>query len=188
MVGLCYCPQAFSSCSEQGLLCLRCTGFSLQWLLFGAQALGAWTSIVVVMSELSSCRSQALGMQAQKSWCMGLVVLQHVGSSWTRNQTSGVPCITGWILNPWTTREAPVLFLNSIYHSLKQFCINILSSWIISMLWSPALMWASWPLLLLGVLAHLLQPLVCGPSLGYILSAFAWKTFPQCQLPHFPLW
>ena len=111
MVGLCYCSQAFSSCSEQGLLCLRCTGFSLQWLLlFGAQALGAWTSIVVVMSELSSCGSQALGMQAQKSWCMGLVVLWHVGSSWTRNQTGGVPCITGWILNPWTTREAPVLF------------------------------------------------------------------------------
>ena len=111
MVGLCYCPQAFSSCSEQGLLCLRCTGFSLQWLLFGAQALGAWTSIVVVMSELSSCRSQALGMQAQKSWCMGLVVLQHVGSSWTRNQTSGVLALQVGFLTPGPPVKPQFYFL-----------------------------------------------------------------------------
>ena len=45
---------------------LRCISFSLQWLLlFGAQALGVWTSTVVVMSELRSCRSQAPGMQSQ---------------------------------------------------------------------------------------------------------------------------
>ena len=51
---------------------------------------------------------------------------------------------------------------------------------------SSALMWASWPLLPSGALAHLLQPLASGPSLGYILSAFAWKTFPQsvgCFIP-----
>ena len=31
---------------------------------------------------------------------------QHVGSSWTRDQTS-IPCIARQILNHWTTREAP---------------------------------------------------------------------------------
>ena len=40
-------------------------------------------------------------------------------------------------------------------------------------------MWASWPCLLLGVLAHLLRLVACGPSLGYSLSAFAWKTSPR---------
>ena len=40
-------------------------------------------------------------------------------------------------------------------------------------------MWASWPLLLLGVLAHLLRSVACVPSLGYSLSAFAWKTSPR---------
>ena len=33
-LGLCCCAWAFSSCSEQGLLFpVRCTGFSLRWLL-----------------------------------------------------------------------------------------------------------------------------------------------------------
>ena len=37
---------------------------------------------------------------------MGLVASNHMGSSWTRNHTL-VPCIGRWILNRWTTREAP---------------------------------------------------------------------------------
>ena len=38
----------------------QCMGFSLQWLLLlGAQALGAWASVVVA-HVLSSCGSQAL--------------------------------------------------------------------------------------------------------------------------------
>ena len=38
---------------------------------------------------------------------MGLVAPWHVGSSWTRDRTS-VPCSARWILNHWTTREAPL--------------------------------------------------------------------------------
>ena len=37
-------------------------------------------------------------------WHTGLVALQYVESSWTRDQTH-VPCVGRWILNPWTTRE-----------------------------------------------------------------------------------
>ena len=59
-----------------------------------------------------SCGEQASlvaehGLQAcglQKLWCTGLVALQHVGSSWTRNQTL-VCCISGQILNHWPSRE-----------------------------------------------------------------------------------
>ena len=48
-----------------------------------AQALGAWASVVLVM---------------------GLVAPQHVGSSWTRDQTH-VSCIGRQILIDYTTRE-----------------------------------------------------------------------------------
>ena len=37
----------------------------------------------------------------------GLVALQHVGSSRSRDQTC-FPCTGRWILNHWTTRKAPV--------------------------------------------------------------------------------
>ena len=43
--------------------------------------------------------------QAQYLWCMGLVVLRHVGSSWTRVWTC-VLCIGRRILYHWATREA----------------------------------------------------------------------------------
>ena len=42
--------------------------------------------------------------QALECRCLGLVTLQHLGSSWTRDQ-SHVPCIDRQILNQWTTRE-----------------------------------------------------------------------------------
>ena len=42
--------------------------------------------------------------QAQLLWCTGLVALQHVGSSRTRDQTC-VPCIGRRILNHGATRE-----------------------------------------------------------------------------------
>ena len=58
------------------------SGFSLWWLLF-LQSTG---SRVVV--------------------ALGLIALGHVGSSRIRDQTC-VPCIGRWILNHWTTREAP---------------------------------------------------------------------------------
>ena len=47
---------------------------------------------------------------------MGLVALQHVGSSQTRDQT-GVPCIGRWILNHWTTRQVQDLLLKEDVNS-----------------------------------------------------------------------
>ena len=47
--------------------------------------------------------SGAHGLQQLRN--MGLVALQCVGSSWTRNRTC-VPCIDRWMLNHWTTEEA----------------------------------------------------------------------------------
>ena len=87
--------QAFSSCSEQGLL----------------SRYGAWASH---HGGSSGCRPQALGYEsfhscstwAQQLWQAGSVALQHVGSSWTRDQTH-VPCIDRWILNHWTTKNVP---------------------------------------------------------------------------------
>ena len=66
---------------------LRCRGFSLQWLLW-----------------LQSRGSRV--HRLQQLWHTGLVALQHVGSSWTRDQTR-VHCIGMWILNHSTTREVP---------------------------------------------------------------------------------
>ena len=72
------CTRAFSSCRERGLLSScsaqssHCRGFSC-------------------------CRAQA-----QWLWCTGLVALQQVESSWTRDQTR-IPCIGRLIPNRWTT-------------------------------------------------------------------------------------
>ena len=55
-----------------GYSSLRCVGFSLQWLLL-LQSTGSRRA------GFSSC-----GMRAQQLWYMGLVALQHVGSSRTR--------------------------------------------------------------------------------------------------------
>ena len=49
------------------------------------------------MHGLSSCRT-------------GLAALQHVGSSYIRDQTH-VPCTGRQILNHWTTRKVPMLCL-----------------------------------------------------------------------------
>ena len=66
-----------------GYSLLRCAGFSLRWLLL-----------------LQSTGSR---VQAQYLWLTGLVALQHVGSSWTRDRTR-VPCIGRQILNHCATR------------------------------------------------------------------------------------
>ena len=74
--------QAFSSCPEQGLLSsCDAQAYSLQWLLL-LQSMGskAWASVAVPHK------------------CAGLVVPQHVGSSWTRDQTH-VLCTGRRILN-----------------------------------------------------------------------------------------
>ena len=62
-----------------GYSSLRCSGFSLQWLLL---------------------------MWSADSRCLGLVAPQHVGSSQTRAQTR-VPYIGRRILNHSITREVP---------------------------------------------------------------------------------
>ena len=76
-----------------------CVGFSLPWLL-PLQSTGSRCT------RFTSCSSWALGSWAVL-WSVGLGVLQHVGSSPTKDQT-GVPCIASWILNHWTTRETSV--------------------------------------------------------------------------------
>ena len=53
---------------------------------------------VVAACGLSSCGSWALEYrQAQQLWCMGLVALQRVGSSWIRDQTR-VSCFDKQVL------------------------------------------------------------------------------------------
>ena len=71
--------------AERGYSLMRCTGFSLRWLL-------------LLQSTGSGC------ICAQWVQDTGLVTLQHVGSSWTRDQIH-VPCTSRQILNHWTTRE-----------------------------------------------------------------------------------
>ena len=86
---------AFSSCGEQGLLsgcgaqCSHGGGFSC-----GAQVLGTWGSVVVVLAL-----EHGLSQQLWCLWCP--VALQHVESSWARDQT----CVphTG----RWTPSTAP---------------------------------------------------------------------------------
>ena len=59
--GLCYCEQAFSSCSKQGLLFI-----AVEWLLIAVASLDAEHRCM----GFSSCDTQAL---------------RHVESSWTRD-------------------------------------------------------------------------------------------------------
>ena len=73
-----------------GYSSLRCTGFSLRWLL-------------LVEHGLQACGLQQL-------WRTGLVALQHVGSSRTRARTHA-SCIARRILNYCATREAQDVFL-----------------------------------------------------------------------------
>ena len=59
-LGLCYCVQVFSSCSERGLLFVAVHGLVIAVASrCGAWALGARASVVVVRG-LSSCGSRAL--------------------------------------------------------------------------------------------------------------------------------
>ena len=86
-VGLCCSSRAFSSCREQGLL----SGYSVR----ASHHSGS------LFLRSTGCR-----LLSRQLWHTGLVAPWHAGSYRTRDQTS-VPCITRWILNHWTTREAP---------------------------------------------------------------------------------
>ena len=87
-----------------GCSSLQCAGFSLWWLLLlwsmGSRHMG-FSSCGTRAQQLWLTGSRA---QAQQSWHMGLLVLGHVGSSWTRNRTH-VPCIGRQILNHCANRE-----------------------------------------------------------------------------------
>ena len=72
MLGLRCCARAFSSCGEWGLLFVAVLGPLIAVASrCGAQALGAWASVVVVRG-LSSCGSRALGTQASVVVACGL--------------------------------------------------------------------------------------------------------------------
>ena len=104
------CLQAFSSCGEQGLLLA-----AVHRLLTAVASLGA---------------EHRLWMhRVQQLWHTGLVALQHVETSWTRDWTH-VPCIGRRILIHFTTREvlshyffspSLLLWLHSI-HCFSLWC------------------------------------------------------------------
>ena len=83
--------------------------------------------LIAVASHVAERRLQAHGLQ--KLWLVvpllrstRLVSPWHVGSSRTRAQTC-VPCIARQILNHWTTREGPDVFLKTHSRSLKTFAL-----------------------------------------------------------------
>ena len=79
---------------------LRCTGFSLWWLLLGQSTSSR-------ACGLSRCGAPALRAQAQQLRHMGLAALCHVGSSQAGDWTC-VSCLGSWILYHWVIREAPM--------------------------------------------------------------------------------
>ena len=101
-----FASRAFSLVAVRGgFLWLWCMGFSLLgFSCCRARALGTW-ALVVATYALSSCGSQTRA-QAHYLWHRDFVASQHVGSSWTRDQTS-ISCIGRQILYHWATREAP---------------------------------------------------------------------------------
>ena len=100
VLGLSCCALAFSSLASRGYSLVAVHGL-----------LNAGASLV------AEHRLQACGLQ--QPWLMGLVALQHVRSSWIRDQTC-VPCTGRQILNHWTTREVPLcLFLKNSQHGFQ---------------------------------------------------------------------
>ena len=111
LVGLCSCVQAFSSCSEQGLLSScgaqvsHCGGFSC----FGARLLGS--------GAFRSCSTRAYqlwarGLQSVESTVVahGLSCATHMETSQTTDRTC-VPC--RWILNSLDHEGSPAeLFMS----------------------------------------------------------------------------
>ena len=98
--------------------------FWLRWVFVVCGLLSSCGARVSPFGGFSYCRAQALGLAALGSCgATGLVDLQHVGSSPTRDWTR-VPWIARWILNYWTTREAPRTTLKaSVSRSSTSVCL-----------------------------------------------------------------
>ena len=64
-------------------------------------------------------------VQAQLSWCTGLVASSHVGSSRTRDRTGVLCTAVEWALNNWTMREAQV----SHYWQTSQLILRHTKDW-----------------------------------------------------------
>ena len=79
-------------------------------------------AFLVAERRLQARGLQQLRLAVQLSRSTRLVTPWHVGSSRTRAQTR-VPCIARQILNHWTTREAPNVFLKTHSRSLKTFSL-----------------------------------------------------------------
>ena len=97
-------------CSGSSLSCGLSSSFCEQGLLSSCDVQASH------FGGFSCCRAQALGAWAQQLQRLSTVVVAH-GSSCS--ETCGiflvrdgthVPCIGRWILNHWTTREAPKFF------------------------------------------------------------------------------
>ena len=99
------CSGAFSSFGERGALFIAVC----RLLIVVASCCRAWVlgtgASVVAAHGLSGCSSRAQRVwlascraPPQYLWHTGLVTLQNVQSSWTRDQTR-VPCVGRWILN-----------------------------------------------------------------------------------------
>ena len=88
-----------------GYSSLRCSGFSLRWLLLLRSTGSRWEASVVAALWAQQLWLAGSGAQAQQLRCTRLVAPRHVGSSRTRARTR-VPCIGRRILNHCTTREA----------------------------------------------------------------------------------
>ena len=108
-LGLRCCVQAFSSCSEWGLLFVVACGFLIvvASLCCGAWALGAQASVVVARG-LSSCVSSVLECRLSSCGTWASLLRSMWEYSRTRAQTR-VPCVGRQILNHCTTREVPTI-------------------------------------------------------------------------------
>ena len=87
-LGLCCYVWAFSSCSEQGLLSSHVQELLLSW------SMGSRVN------------------QLQQLWCLGLVALWHMESSWIRGQTR-VPALAGGFLATGPSRSPPLRLLKA---------------------------------------------------------------------------
>ena len=101
-----------------GLRC--CVGFCLVVAIRG-YSLAAVHGLLIAVA--SCCRAWGLGMLAQQLWFTGLVTLQHVEFSWTRNQTH-ISC-TGRFLTTGSPGKSSLQLLNIFLFWAPPFCYGL---------------------------------------------------------------